>query len=174
MKARTTLIPVKFSRVIRFKLSVNFWNILNFGIANTIIILIITNIINTPMPVATENCHSLPSILNIAIDAIIGALASIWVPITTKFFTCVTSLVFLVIKLLVENLLISSIPNPCTLRKILERRFLSNDVPTKDEKKPITIETKKPPKAQRIIIIPMCITSLVSPPVVTNCVISDI
>ena len=43
-----------------------------------------------------------------------------------------------------------------------------------NEKNPIITDTINPPKAHKTINIPILITSLVSPPVVTNLVISDI
>ena len=118
LKALTTLIPVRFSLDVWFRLSVSFCIILNFGKATSTSISIIIRSIPTAPAVMTLHSKPLPYIFIIAHTAIMGAFISICIPIAISIWTWVISFVVLVIKLLVEKFLISSILNDSTFPKM--------------------------------------------------------
>ena len=89
-----------------------------------------------------------------------GAFISICNPIESNILTCVTSFVVRVIKLLVENFFISSIPKSITLLNISFLKFLEKDDAIKDITYPtITADTREP-KAQSNIFPPGIYKSL--------------
>ena len=78
---------------------------------------IISTIAMTAAAVATDHCQLLPEILTIAQTAMIGALMTTCNPMEMSICTCVTSLDVRVIRLAVENLLISSMEKLSTFSK---------------------------------------------------------
>ena len=105
----------------------------------------------TATAVVVVHCQLLPEIFTIAQTAKIGALISTCRPITTIVWICVISFVERVIKLAVENLLISAIENDSTLLNSIERKRAVNDAAMRAAKKPTTNDATKLPNAQRSI-----------------------
>ena len=95
---------------------------LNFGMTSAMRITTATSRITTAMAVATVHSKPSPAILQTAHTAMIGDLTMSCRPMVMNIWICVMSLVERVMRLAVENLLISAGPKDSTLRNSSERR----------------------------------------------------
>ena len=151
LNALTTLIPVKFSLVTPFNLSINFWTFLNLGSTITISTIITANNITTAAPVIALHCQLLFNIFVTAHIAVIGAFINNCNPIAINISICVTSFVVLVIKLLVENPFTSCIDKFSTFSNIFFLIFIENTEDIFDVIYPVIIAATKLPNAQASI-----------------------
>ena len=175
LNALTTLIPVRFSLVTSFILSINFWTILNLGITIDINTTITDSKITTPTAVKELHCQLLFKIFVIAQIAVIGAFILNCNPIAITIWIWVISFVVLVIKLLVENCFTSLIPKFPTLLNNFFLTFIENVADIPDAIYPTIIADTKLPKAHANIYPPFFTISDISLPCVcTSIVISDI
>ena len=175
LNALTTLIPVRFSRVTPFNLSINFCTFLNLGNTITIIIAIVVINIATATAVIALHCQLLFNIFVIAHIAVIGAFINSCNPIAINISICVISFVVLVIKLLVENCFTSCIAKSSTLLNnfflIVFEKF--DDI--LDVIYPVITAATKLPSAHVSIYPPFTRISFIwLPSVCTSFVISDI
>ena len=175
LNALTTLIPVKFSLVTLFTLSIKVWTFWKFGYTSFNNTNIVKTNISTAPPVSALQVKFLSNIFITAQTAVIGDFIINCNPIAINISTWVTSFVVLVIKLLTENLFISSILKSSILVNKSSLVFLENDAAINDEKYP-TIQAKiKLPPAHSSIYPPCSnISFVLLPSVCTSFVISDI
>ena len=175
LNALTTLIPVIFSLVTEFNLSISPWTILNLGITIIIKIVIVVIRINTATAVAILHSRLFPNILVTAHTAVIGAFIISWSPIAINISNWVISLVVLVIRLLVEKFFILLVSRLSTFLKILSLILNENDAAIFDIKYPTITALDKLPKAHKSIYVPSRKISFISAPLVwTNWVMFDI
>ena len=132
LKALTTLIPVRFSRVSSFILSIIFWTFLNLGSTNATRRETQDIRTKTAIPVSALHCQFLFKILITAQTAVIGDLIKSCNPIDISIWTFVMSFVVLVIKLLVENFLISCIPKFSTFSNNFFLTWSVNDAESRE------------------------------------------
>ena len=84
MKARITRIPVRFSRVTRFRLSVRRCITLNFGETRSMMVIIAPSSATTAAATAAVHCHCFPEILTMPQAAVMGALIIICRPMVSS------------------------------------------------------------------------------------------
>ena len=167
--------PVKFSLVTPFNLSVIFWTTLNLGDTTYIIENIVTKTITTPTPVANDHSHDLPKIFTTAHKAVIGDLIIKIVPIANNICNWVISFVVLVIKEEVLNFFISAKLNSSTLSNNFFLVFFENDAAILAVNQPVTTRIIKLPKAHNNMNNPLSnISFILLPGVWDNLVTCDI
>ena len=103
-----TLIPSRFSRVLRLTISVNHWTLRYLIPAKCRVPIIMKS--NTAIPAAVTRVHSMEEleILRSPHTAMMGAFITAWSPLAMKFCTWVTSFVERVMRLAAVKRLISS------------------------------------------------------------------
>ena len=112
-------------------LSVRACMALNFGMTMAIMMTMAASRITTAIPVASVHSKPSPAILHTAHTAMIGDLTMSCRPMVMNICTCVMSLVERVMRLAVENLLLSAGPKDSTLRNSSERRRWVNEAATR-------------------------------------------
>ena len=95
--------PVRFSRVTRFRSSVRRWITLNRGSTSTATARIIRLMSSTAVAVVSIHCHCLPTIFMMPHTIITGVLVMICSPMATSICTWEISLVLRVIRLATEK-----------------------------------------------------------------------
>ena len=134
--ALITSIPERFSRIVKFKRSINDCTILNFGITIAKVTPIKQKITNKTKPIIQVIDGVLLKALIKAPIPIIGAKHTIRMNIITTICTWVISFVVLVISDAVENLLNSSFEKLSTFSKTSRRNNLETPAPTLLAKNP--------------------------------------
>ena len=151
LKALTTLIPDRFSLVTELILSISSCTTLNLGITMAIIIPIVINSTSTAMAVTILHSILLPNILVIAHTAVTGALIISCIPIAISISIWVISFVVLVIRLLVENFLMSSALKFSTFLNTFSLVLSEKEAAIKEAKYPTITADTRLPKAHKSI-----------------------
>ncbi len=154
-----------------FRSSIIVCTFLTFGSAKINNTSIVIKIKPTLTAVAADHCQFLSRILKIAHVAKIGALIITCKPVATVLSIWFVSLVALVIKLAVENLLISAIEKDVTLLNNFSLIVFAKLTAILAAKKPTTIADIALASAIAIIIKPCSQTAPTVPP---GCVISSV
>ena len=153
-----TLMPSRFSRVLRLTASVNHCTLRYLMPAKWRVANIMTA--STAIPPAVTAVHSMEEweILMSPQTAMIGALMTACSPLAMKFCTWVTSLVERVMRLAAVKRLMSSTERDCTVSNSIRRMFLPARADTLASTNPAAKDTSRLPKARMSISVPFCMT----------------